>query len=89
LIASYLDRVNIGFAALSMNKDLGLSPIIFGFGSGIFFFTYAIFEVPSNYLFERIGARIWFARIMLSWGLVSGLMAFAWNSESFLILRLL
>ena len=89
LIASYLDRVNIGFAALSMNKDLGLSPIIFGFGSGVFFFTYAIFEVPSNYLFERIGARIWFARIMLSWGLVSGLMAFAWNSESFLILRLL
>lgn len=89
LVANYLDRVNIGFAALLMNKDLGLSPIVFGLGSGIFFFSYAAFEVPSNYMLERFGARIWIARILLSWGVVSGLMALAWNEGSFLVLRLL
>jgi ACS family tartrate transporter-like MFS transporter len=89
LVANYLDRVNIGFAALQMNKDLGLSPVVFGLGSGIFFFSYAAFEVPSNYLLERFGARIWIARILLSWGVVSALMAFAWNEASFLVLRLL
>jgi ACS family tartrate transporter-like MFS transporter len=89
LVANYLDRVNIGFAALQMNRDLSLSPLIFGLGSGIFFFSYAAFEVPSNYLLERFGARIWIARILLSWGIVSGLMAFVWNEASFLTLRLL
>lgn len=89
LVANYLDRVNIGFAALLMNKDLGLSPIVFGLGSGIFFFSYAAFEVPSNYMLERFGARVWIARILLSWGVVSGLMAIAWNEASFLTLRLL
>lgn len=89
LVANYLDRVNIGFAALQMNKDLGLSPVVFGLGSGIFFFSYAAFEVPSNYMLERFGARIWIARILLSWGVVSGLMALAWNEASFLALRLL
>lgn len=89
LVANYLDRVNIGFAALEMNKDLGLSPIIFGLGSGVFFFSYAAFEVPSNYLLERFGARIWIARILVSWGVVSGLMALAWSEASFLVLRLL
>ena len=79
LVANYLDRVNIGFAALQMNKDLGLSPIVFGLGSGIFFFSYAAFEVPSNYLLARFGARIWIARILLSWGVVSALMALARN----------
>ncbi len=87
--ANYLDRVNIGFAALQMNKDLGLSPTIFGLGSGIFFFSYAAFEIPSNFMLERVGARLWIARILLSWGLVSALMAFAWNESSFLALRLL
>jgi ACS family tartrate transporter-like MFS transporter len=89
LIANYLDRVNIGFAALSMNKDLNLSPLTFGLGSGVFFLTYALFEVPSNFILERVGARLWIARILLSWGLVSALMAFAWNDTSFLVLRLL
>lgn len=89
LVANYLDRVNIGFAALQMNKDLGLSPVVFGLGSGIFFFSYAAFEVPSNYMLERFGARFWIARILLSWGVVSGLMALAWNEASFLVLRLL
>src|SRR5947208_12153570 len=73
---AYLDRVNVSFAALTMNQDLGLSQTAFGFGAGIFFLTYFIFEVPSNLLLERFGARKWIARIMLSWGLLSGLMAF-------------
>ena len=89
LVANYLDRVNIGFAALLMNKDLGLSPIVFGLGSGIFFFSYAAVEVPSNYMRERVGARVWIAPILLSWGGVSGLMAGAWNEASFLVLSLL
>ncbi|MFY9658647.1 MAG: MFS transporter [Methylocystis sp.] len=87
--ANYLDRVNIGFAALQMNKDLGLSATVFGLGSGIFFFSYAAFEVPSNFMLERVGARLWIARILLSWGLVSALMALGWNEASFLSLRLL
>ena len=73
---AYLDRVNVGFAALTMNKDLGLTSTEFGIGAGIFFLSYFIFEVPSNLLLERFGARKWIARIMFSWGLLSGLMAF-------------
>src|ERR1700680_600150 len=73
---AYLDRVNVGFAALTMNQDLGLSQTAFGFGAGIFFIAYFIFEVPSNLLLERFGARKWIARIMVSWGILSGLMAF-------------
>ena len=73
---AYLDRVNVGFAALTMNKALGLTATMFGFGSGIFFLTYFIFEVPSNLLLDRFGARKWIARIMVSWGILSGLMAF-------------
>jgi MFS transporter, ACS family, tartrate transporter len=73
---AYLDRVNVSFAALTMNKDLGLSQTAFGFGAGIFFLAYFIFEVPSNLMLERFGARKWIARIMLSWGILSGLMAF-------------
>jgi MFS transporter, ACS family, tartrate transporter len=76
---AYLDRVNVGFAALTMNQDLGLSQTAFGFGAGIFFLAYFIFEVPSNLLLERFGARKWIARIMLSWGILSGLMAFIPN----------
>src|ERR1700692_4902157 len=70
---AYLDRVNVGFAALRMNEDLGLSQTAFGFGAGIFFIAYFIFEVPSNLLLERFGARKWIARIMLRWGILSGL----------------
>src|SRR6478735_10479083 len=73
---AYLDRVNVGFAALTMNQDLGLSQTAFGFGAGIFFLAYFLFEVPSNLLLERFGARKWIARIMLSWGLISGATAF-------------
>ncbi len=76
---AYLDRVNVGFAALTMNQDLGLSQTAYGFGAGIFFLAYFLFEVPSNLMLERFGARKWIARIMLSWGLLSGLMAFIPN----------
>ncbi len=76
---AYLDRVNVSFAALTMNQELGLSQTAFGFGAGIFFIAYFIFEVPSNLLLERFGARKWIARIMLSWGILSGAMAFIPN----------
>jgi D-galactonate transporter len=72
---AYLDRVNVGFAALTMNKELGLTATMFGTGAGIFFLAYFLFEVPSNLLLDRFGARKWIARIMFSWGLLSGLMA--------------
>ena len=73
---AYLDRVNVGFAAITMNKDLGLTATMFGFGSGIFFLAYFVFEVPSNLFLNRFGARKWIARIMLTWGIVSGATAF-------------
>jgi MFS transporter, ACS family, tartrate transporter len=79
---AYLDRVNVGFAALTMNQDLGLSQTAYGFGAGIFFLAYFLFEVPSNLMLERFGARKWIARIMISWGLLSGLMAFIPNIAS-------
>jgi MFS transporter, ACS family, tartrate transporter len=86
---AYIDRVNIGFAALTMNKDIGLSPAVFGFGAGIFFWGYFLFEVPSNLVLEKVGARIWIARVMITWGLISGAMAFVWDSTSFYVLRFL
>jgi MFS transporter, ACS family, tartrate transporter len=73
---AYLDRVNAGFAALTMNRELGLTAEMFGFGAGIFFFGYFIFEVPSNLILEKIGARRWIARIMISWGVISAGFAF-------------
>jgi MFS transporter, ACS family, tartrate transporter len=73
---AYLDRVNVGFAALTMNKALGLTATMFGFGAGIFFLTYFVFELPSNLFLDRFGAQRWIARIMVSWGFFSGLMAF-------------
>ena len=85
----YLDRVNIGFAALTMNKDLGLSSYMFGLGAGAFFWGYFILEVPSNLILDRVGARRWIARIMVSWGLVSGAFAFINGPVSFFILRFL
>lgn len=86
---NYLDRINIGFASLRMNHDLGLSPAVFGFGASVFFVGYMVLEVPSNIMLHRLGARIWIARILLSWGLIAALMAFAWNAESFYALRFL
>src|SRR5215467_8393662 len=85
----YLDRVNVGFAALTMNKDLGLSSYVFGLGAGAFFWGYFILEVPSNLILERVGARRWIARVMVSWGLVSGAFAFINGPVSFFILRFL
>ena len=89
LVVNYLDRVNIGFAALRMNADLGLSASAFGFGASIFFVGYALFEVPSNVILHRVGARVWIARILISWGLVSGCMAFVRGETSFYALRFL
>jgi MFS transporter, ACS family, tartrate transporter len=73
---AYLDRVNVGFAKLTMDADLGLSETAYGFGAGVFFLAYFLFEVPSNIIMDKVGARIWIARIMFSWGIVSGAMAF-------------
>lgn len=86
---AYLDRVNIGFAALTMNKDLGFSSSVFGFGAGIFFIGYFLFEVPSNLVLEKVGARLWIARVMITWGLISGAMAFVQGETSFYVLRFL
>ena len=86
---AYLDRVNVGFAALTMNKDLGLSPSAFGLGAGIFFLAYFVFEVPSNLFLERVGARKWIARIMFSWGVISGGTAFIGGETGFYVVRVL
>jgi ACS family tartrate transporter-like MFS transporter len=86
---AFIDRVNIGFAALTMNKDLGFSPTVFGFGAGIFFLGYFLFEVPSNLVLDKVGARIWIARVMITWGLISGAMAFVQGPKSFYALRFL
>ena len=86
---AFLDRVNVGFAALTMNADLGLSSAVFGLGAGIFFLGYVAFEVPSNGLLERFGARVWIARIMLSWGVLSASMAFVQGPTSFYVVRFL
>jgi ACS family tartrate transporter-like MFS transporter len=88
-IVAWLDRVNVGFAALQMNADLGLSASAFGFGSGIFFLGYCLFEVPSNMILHRVGARRWIARIMVSWGLISAAMIFVQTPMSFYVLRFL
>ena len=85
--AAYLDRVNVGFAALTMNADLGLGPEAFGFTAGIFFLGYCLFEVPSNILLEKFGARRWIARIMITWGLVSASMAFVTSITGLSVVR--
>jgi len=86
---SFLDRVNLGFAALEMNKDLHLSSTVFGFGGGIFFVSYFLFEVPSNLLLEKFGARRWLARIMITWGILAGGMALVQGPQSLYLMRLL
>jgi ACS family tartrate transporter-like MFS transporter len=85
----YLDRINVGFAALTMNKDLGLDPAIFGMAAGAFFWGYFLFEVPSNLILEKVGARIWIARIMVTWGILSGATAFCTGPWSFMSVRFL
>ncbi|MCJ2016290.1 MULTISPECIES: MFS transporter [unclassified Methylobacterium] len=86
---AYVDRVNAGFAALTMNKDLGLSQAMFGIGGGLFFVAYVLCEVPSNLAMEKFGARVWIARIMITWGLVGAAMAFVVGPYSFYLGRFL
>lgn len=86
-VVAYLDRVNVGFGALDMNRDLGFSAAVYGFGSGIFFLSYTLLEVPSNLLLARIGARVWIARIMVTWGLVASAMALVNSAAMFYALR--
>lgn len=86
---SYLDRVNVGFARLQMDDELWFSDAVYGIGAGVFFVGYILFEVPSNIVLHRVGARRWIARIMVSWGLVSGMMALASSPGTFYLLRFL
>ena len=88
-VVSFLDRSNISFAALTMNSDLGFSPEVYGRGAGIFFLGYFLFEVPSNLALEKVGARAWMCRIMVTWGLLSMACAFVQGATSFFILRFL
>ncbi|VVO15021.1 MFS transporter [Pseudomonas fluorescens] len=88
-IVNYIDRVNIGFVRAHMEHDLGIGAAAYGFGAGLFFIGYALFEVPSNLLLQKVGARIWLTRIMLTWGLVAACMAFIQNETHFYILRFL
>ncbi|MFO1158730.1 MAG: MFS transporter [Reyranellaceae bacterium] len=88
-LIAYIDRVNVGFAALQMNKAVGIDPKTYGLGAGIFFIGYFIFEVPSNLALQRFGARTWIARIMISWGVVSAAFALIGGPVSFLVLRFL
>lgn len=86
---NFLDRVNIGYAGLTMNKELGLSSTAFGLGAGLFFIGYLIFEVPSNLLMKRLGAKIWISRIMITWGIASACTAFVSNATQFFLARFL
>jgi ACS family tartrate transporter-like MFS transporter len=86
---AFLDRINVGFAALTMNKDVGLTSQMFGLGAGIFFLGYFVFEVPSTVILHNVGARFWIGRVMITWGLVSMAMAFTRGPISFYVLRFL
>ncbi|MDR0416752.1 MAG: MFS transporter [Propionibacteriaceae bacterium] len=88
-IISFIDRTNIGMAKASLEVDIGISAAAYGLGAGLFFLTYATFEIPSNLIMHKVGARFWITRIMISWGIVSMLMAVTWNATSFYVLRLL
>ncbi|MGW5101197.1 MFS transporter [Streptomyces sp. NPDC004100] len=88
-IVSYLDRVNVGFAKLQMSGDLGFSEASYGLGAGLFFIGYFLFEVPSNLLLQRVGARTWIARIMISWGVISAAFVFVTNETTFYVFRFL
>ena len=88
-IVAYLDRINVGFAALQMQQDLGLSDVVYGLGAGIFFAGYFLFQVPSNLVLQRVGARRWIATLMVMWGFISAAMALAQGPRSFYALRFL
>src|SRR5580693_6005141 len=86
---AFLDRVNVGFAALEMNHDLGFSASVYGLGAGIFFLAYALFEIPSNLILLRTGARRWIARIMITWGIVASLTMLIHTPANFYLARFL
>ena len=86
-LVAYIDRINLGFASLQMNRELGLSEAVFGMGAGLFFLGYSIFEVPSNLILARVGARLWIARIMISWGIAAMAMIAVRGAASFFALR--
>src|SRR6202000_2728838 len=86
---AYLDRINVGFGALTMNKDLGLDAATYGMAAGFFFWGYVLVEVPSNIVLEKLGGRLWIARIMVTWGLISGATAFCTGPYSFMAVRFL
>lgn len=88
-VVAYIDRVNIGFAKADLQADLGLSSAAYGLGAGLFFIGYCVFEIPSNLILERVGARLWIARIMIVWGLVSMAMMFVTGEQSFYAMRIL
>src|SRR5215470_7785924 len=86
-VVSYLDRINVGFAALQMNDALHFSGVTYSLGAGVFFLSYTLLEIPSNVVLARVGARLWIARIMITWGLVSAGMMFVHNATAFYVLR--
>ena len=88
-VLAYLDRINVSFAGLTMRSDLGMSAADFGFATGTFYWAYFLFEVPSNVIMQKVGARLWIARIMISWGLIAGATAFATDATSYGIVRFL
>ncbi|WP_244504111.1 MFS transporter [Variovorax sp. CF079] len=88
-VVAYLDRVNVGFAKLQMSQDLGFSETVFGLGAGVFFVGYFLFEVPSNILLHRVGARVWIARIMITWGLLSAAFIWVQTPTTFYVMRFL
>src|SRR6202022_1701754 len=86
-ILAYIDRINVSFAGLTMRGDLKMSAAAFGFAAGTFYWGYFLFEVPSNIIMEKVGARVWIARIMITWGIIAGLTALVIGSNSFAIVR--
>lgn len=87
--AAFVDRTNVSFASLTMNKTLGFSSAVYGLGAGIFFWGYCLFEIPSNLILAKVGARLWIARILITWGIISGLTALVWSPASFYSMRFL
>lgn len=88
-VMAYLDRVNVSFAKLQMQSDIGLSETAYGLGASAFFVGYLLFEIPSNAILVKVGARIWIARIMITWGIVSAAMMFVTSETMFYVLRFL
>jgi ACS family tartrate transporter-like MFS transporter len=88
-VAAYVDRANLGFAAIAMNAKYGFSATVYGWAAGIFFLGYTLVEIPSNLILAKVGARRWIARIMITWGVISSLTAFVWSAESLYVARFL